>query len=96
MPTLDKLIAQRDALLAIAGKHGAHSVRIFGSVARGEDTERSDIDFLIALDSGRSLLDLIGLKNDLEDYLHRPTDVVTEGCLHHLIRQRVLDEAKPL
>ena len=96
MGTYDQLVAQRDIILRMAQKHGARSVRVFGSVARGTDGHSSDIDFLIALDEGRSLLDLIGFKHDLEDYLHRPADVVTEAGLHPLIRNQVLQEARPL
>ena len=96
MATFDLLLAQRDTILNLARKHGAGSVRVFGSVARGCDDESSDIDFLVTMESGRSLLDLIGFKHDLEDHLHRPADVVTEEGLHPLIRQQVLGEARPL
>ena len=96
MATFDLLVAQRDTILNLAHKHGAHSVRVFGSVARGSDSETSDIDFLVSLEKGRSLLDLIGFKHDLEDCLHRQADVITEEGLHPLIRQQVLGEARPL
>ena len=71
-------------------------MRIFGSVARGEAGENSDIDFLVKLEPGRSLLDLAGLVVELEDLLNRKVDVVTEQGLYWLLRRRVLKEARPL
>ncbi len=87
---------RRDESLRIAEHRGARNVRIFGSVARGEADERSDVDFLVELEPGRSLLDLGGLLMDLQELLNRPVDVVTEQGLRERIRQRVLDEAIPL
>lgn len=75
---------------------GAHNVRLFGSVARGEDDDQSDVDFLVDLEPGRSLLDLGGLLMDLQEILGRPVDVVTEKGLRERLRQRVLREAVPL
>lgn len=71
-------------------------MRIFGSVARGEADERSDVDFLVELEPGRSLLDLGGLLMDLQQLLGHPVDVVTERGLRERIRERVLEEAIPL
>jgi predicted nucleotidyltransferase len=68
-------------------------VRVFGSVARGEADERSDIDFLVEMEPGRSLLDLGGLLMDLRDLLGREVDVVTERGLRRRIKDRVLREA---
>ncbi|MEC4812934.1 MAG: nucleotidyltransferase family protein [Scytonema sp. PMC 1069.18] len=88
---------KREEILTIAAKHGACNLRVFGSVARGEETEASDIDFLIDYD-----LDEIsawfpgGLILDLETLLHRKVDVVTTQSLHYLIRDKVLNEAIPL
>jgi len=90
------LAARRDEILRLAAKHGAHNVRIFGSVARGDADERSDIDFLVDMDAGRSLLDLGGLLMDLRTLLSRPVDVVTEKGLRKRIRERVLREATRL
>lgn len=87
---------RRAAIQRIAHRHGATSVRIFGSVARGEASEDSDIDFLIELEPGRSLLDLGGMLHDLEALLGRRVDVVTPGALKARIRDRVLAEAIPL
>ena len=88
--------AHRATIYAIAQHYGATNVRIFGSTARGEATERSDIDLLVHMDSERSLLDYVALRQDLEALLGRPVDVVTEKNLHWYIRDRVLAEARPL
>lgn len=86
----------RSEILDAAKRHGARNVRIFGSLAQGEGTEASDLDLLVTLGEGRSLLDLVGLKQDLEDLIHRPVDVVTEQALSPYLRERVLSEAVPL
>jgi predicted nucleotidyltransferase len=72
------------------------SVRVFGSVARGEANAESDVDFLVELEVGRSLFDLGGFLIDLQSLLSRKVDVVTEGGLHWYIKDRILSEAKPL
>lgn len=85
---------KREEIINIADQHGAFNLRLFGSVARGEETEQSDIDFLIDYD-----LDKIsswfpsGLVEDLETLLNRRVDVVTINSLHYLIRDKVLSEA---
>ena len=86
----------RKGILRLAVRHGARNVRVFGSLARGEGSEDSDLDLLVTLGKGRSLLDLVGLKQDLEDLVHRPVDVVTEQALSPYLRERVLSEAVPL
>ena len=96
MPLSDLLAQRRAEILAIAARHGATSVRVFGSVARGEDDENSDIDFLVELEDGRSLLDLGGLVVDLRELLGQPVDVVTVRGLKDRIRSRVLAEAVSL
>jgi predicted nucleotidyltransferase len=83
-------------VLRVARLHGATSVRVFGSWARGEQSERSDLDLLVDLEAGRSLLDLVAIKQDLEDLLHCSVDVVTERSLSPWLRERVLAEAIPL
>jgi uncharacterized protein len=83
-------------LLRIARLHGATAVRVFGSWARGEQTESSDLDLLVDLEAGRSLLDLIAIKQDLEDLLRCSVDVVTERSLSPSWREHVLAEAIPL
>ena len=80
-------------ILGLAAKYGARNVRVFGSVARGQADERSDVDFLVEMDPGRSLLDLGGLQVELEALLGCPVDVVTEKGLKPRIRGRVLAEA---
>ncbi len=96
MVSLNNILNRREAILRIASEHGARNVRIFGSVARGEQTEASDLDLLICLDADRSLLDHVALVQDLEDALNCSVDVVNERTLHHSIRQRVLAEAVSL
>ena len=87
---------QREDILRIAAQHGAHNVRVFGSVARGEARPDSDVDLLVELEPGRSLLDLGGLLMDLQTLLGREVDVVTDKGLRDRIRARVLQEARPL
>lgn len=86
----------RAEILNLAVRHGVRNVRVFGSLARGEGREGSDLDLLVTLGEGRSLLDLVGLKQDLEDLIHRPVDVVTEQSLSPYLREQVLSEAIPL
>ena len=93
MRTRDELTALRPQILAAAAASGAHQLRVFGSVARGEDREDSDVDFLVALEPGRSLLDLARLELDLEHLLRRRVDVVSENGLRDSIRAAVLREA---
>ena len=90
---LDDLRHQRQAILALAERHGARNLRIFGSVAAGASTAASDVDVLARFDSDRSLLDLGGLKADLEDLLGCSVDVVSEGGLRHGFREVVLQQA---
>ncbi len=94
---LDQLLEEkRGEILRIAAEHGAREVRVFGSVARGEADLESDIDFLVDLETGRSLLDLGGLQMELESLLGRRVDVVTARGLKARIRERVLREAVPV
>ncbi|MCM8750195.1 nucleotidyltransferase family protein [Thermomicrobiaceae bacterium CFH 74404] len=87
---------KREEILRIAARYGARNVRVFGSLARGEADEQSDIDLLVELEPGRSLFDLGGLQFELERLLGCRVDVVTERGLKARIRQRVLREAVPL
>lgn len=86
----------RKTILAIAARYGARNVRVFGSVARGEAGDQSDLDLLVDLDSGRTLMDLGGLLMDLQAQLGMRVDVTTEGMLRKEIRNRILSEALPL
>jgi predicted nucleotidyltransferase len=96
MHTAETLSEYRDAILAIASRYGAQNVRVFGSVARGDADDASDIDFLVDLPAGKSLLDLGGLVVELGELLGRPVDVVTPRGLKERIRDRVLAEAVSL
>jgi uncharacterized protein len=96
MDVKDLLTEKRETILQIAAKYGARNVRVFGSVARDEAGEQSDIDFLVDMEPGRSLLDLGGLLMDLKDLLGRDIDLVTEDGIYWLLRRRILKEAKPL
>jgi uncharacterized protein len=87
---------RRQEVLRIASRHGASNVRVFGSVARGEAGPESDVDFLVDLERGRSLLDHAALKVELEQLLERPVDVATERGLKARIREHILQEAIPL
>ncbi|MGO9116934.1 MAG: nucleotidyltransferase family protein [Desulfomonilaceae bacterium] len=87
---------KRDEILRVAARHGAINIRIFGSVARGEQDEKSDLDLLVTMETGRSLLDHAALWLELRDLLGREVDVVSEKGLQPRMRDRVLKEAVPL
>ena len=93
----DKLLKEkRPAVMTLAVKHGAQNLRIFGSVARGDFDSESDIDFLVKMEEGRSLLDLSALTLDLRELLGVKVDVVSEDGLYWLLRRRILKEARSL
>ena len=95
--TIEELIKENRAkILEITSLHGAAKVRIFGSAARGETKPGSDIDLLIELQAGRSLLDIVAIKQDLEDLLGCKVDVVTEAALSPYIKDDVLQQAVSL
>ncbi len=94
--TSTELRDRRDEIVEIARARGSSRVRVFGSVARGEAIDGSDVDFLVDLEPGRSLLDLGGLLMDLQDLLERNVDVVTERGLRPRVAQRVLADAVEL
>ena len=92
--SIDELLREkRDEILQIAAKHGASNVRVFGSVAGGEANAESDVDLLVELERGRSLLDHAALMIELESLLGRRVDVATERGLKPHIRERILGEA---
>ena len=94
---VDELVnKQRAEIVRIAKVNGATRVRIFGSFARGTARPDSDLDLLIDLESGRHLLDLVAIKQDLEDLLGRPVHVVTEAAISPYIRAEILRDATPL
>ncbi len=96
MTTIDVLKIKRNDILRLASQHGAHHVRVFGSFARGEAGAASDVDLLVQMDSGRSLLDLIGLTQELESILQRKVDVLTDEGLSPYLKERIQAEAVPL
>ena len=96
MTTLDLLKTKREDILRLAALRGARNLRVFGSVARGEEDSTSDVDFLVDMEPGKSLLDLGGLLMDLQELLGCPVDIVTEQGLKTRLRNRVLQEAVPL
>ena len=94
--TLDLLKTKREDILRLAALRGARNLRVFGSVARGEEDSASDVDFIVDMEPGKSLLDLGGLLMDLQELLGCPVDIVTEKGLKARLRNRVLQEALPL
>jgi len=93
---LQSLRSRRDEILECAAEHGAVDVRVFGSVARGEAGLDSDVDLLVKMESGRSLLDLVGLWQDLEDLLGAHVDVLSEGGVSPYLRERIYADALAL
>ena len=87
---------KRDEIRDIATRHGAYNIRIFGSVVRGEAGPDSDIDFLINVGPTTSSWFPAGLILDLQEFLGRPVEIVTEKALNPYIREHVLREAVPL
>ncbi len=88
-----EIIKMKEEILAIASRHGAHDVRLFGSMARGEETSRSDIDFLVKTSENTSPWFPAGLIDELQSLLGSKVDVVTEQALHWYLRERILKEA---
>ena len=87
---------KRDQIMRLAALYGVERMRIFGSLARGQATSESDIDFLVAFRRGKTLLDLIGFKQDLENLLGQKVDVVSEGGVSPHLRNRIFGEAVSL
>ncbi len=95
--TLDDLRgSKREEILRLASDYGARNVRVLGSFSRGENEAASDIDFLVDLDTGRTLMDLGGLLMELQQALNCPVDVTTEKMLRPRIREHALRDAVPL
>lgn len=90
---LQQLLVKKQEIINIANKHGAYNIRVFGSVARGEADNNSDIDFLVDLGDDLSPWFPVRLIRDLEQLLKRKVDVVTENGLKERIKKRVIDEA---
>lgn len=93
---LDDLRDRRDEILVYAANHGARNVRVFGSTARRETGNGSDVDLLVEMEPGRSLLDLVGLWQDLEELLGAHVDLLSDGGVSPHLRERIFAEAVPL
>ena len=87
---------KREEILKVAARRGARNVRLFGSLARGEESADSDVDLLVDMEEGRSLLDLSHLLQDMEELLGCRVHVVEPEALHWVIRERIIKEAVPL
>ena len=93
---IQTLREKRAALMELAARRGAHHMRVFGSVARGEAEEGSDVDLLVEFDPDRSAFDLAALRQDFEEYLGVPVDLATEKGLKEAVRSEVLRESVAL
>ena len=91
-----KLKKQKEEILRIAALHGAHNVRVFGSAVHGGTAEAHDLDLLVEMEKGRTLLDIIAIKQNIEDLLHFKVDVVTTAAISPYIRDEVLSKAVEL
>jgi uncharacterized protein len=94
--TSDSFTRARQVILSESRQHGAANVRVFGSFARGTQRKTSDIDLLVVMEDGRTLLDLIALEQSLTRRLGRQFDIITERSLGPHLRDRILAEARPL
>ena len=88
--------AHRQEIIEIAERRGFSNVRVFGSMARGDATQDSDVDLLVTTKPKTTLVGLSGLVLDVEELLNRKVDVVTDDEIYHLLRDRILGEAVPL
>lgn len=89
----------QDAIAVMAEvlrKHGVRRASLFGSTVRGDETAKSDVDLLVEMDEGTSLLDLVGIKLEIEELLHRKVDVVTYDSIHPLLKDRILREQEQI
>lgn len=91
-----KLEEIKDRIIPVLRRYDVRRASVFGSFVKGEEKEGSDIDFLVEFGGEKSLLDLVGLKMDLEDVLGRKVDVLTYNSLHPLLRDRILKEQKAI
>jgi hypothetical protein len=94
--TRKNLAERREAILELARRYGASDVRVFGSVARGDNTEESDLDLIVRFEPGRTLLDHGGLLMDLRELLGMKVDVIDEEGMRPRFRRHVMKEAIPL
>lgn len=96
MGRYDEILLHKDAIMKIAASRGARQIRLFGSVIRGEEKPNSDLDLLVEFEPERSLIDHVGLIQDLQDFLGYKVDIVTEKGLNCHIRDKIIQEAIPL
>ena len=96
MLTIEQLQARRHELIELARMHKAENIRVFGSVARGEANENSDVDLLVHFQQGASLFDLIHLIEDTSALIDSKVDIVSDGGLSPYLARRILAEARPL
>jgi predicted nucleotidyltransferase len=96
MLTKDDIRRRRAEIIEVANRYGAYDIRLFGSIARGDATEDSDLDFIVRFEPGRSLLDHGGLVMDLRDLLGRRVDVIDDDAMQPRFRDHVMKEAIPL
>ena len=96
MTTLEELKRRKDEIQRISAKHGISRLRVFGSVARGEPTDQSDLDLLVKMAPSRDLTDLVSFAQDIQDILHIRVDVVSEDGLSPFLRNKIIAEAKPI
>ncbi|MDA8228468.1 MAG: nucleotidyltransferase family protein [Desulfitobacterium hafniense] len=96
MPAILEVKIKRQQILDLATRYNVKNIKVFGSVAKGEDGSNSDIDFLVDCKEDCSLFDLIALKDDLQQILHRKIDLVTPDSIHWTIRNSVIGEAQDI
>lgn len=96
MPAILEVKIKRQQILDLATRYNVKNIKVFGSVAKGEDGPNSDIDFLVDCKEDCSLFDLIALKDDLQQILHRKIDLVTPDSVHWTIRNRIIGEAQDI
>lgn len=96
MPIKNLLQKKRNEITKIASRYGIQRIRLFGSAARNEEESASDIDLLVAFERGRSLLDLIGFKQEMEDLLGIKVDVVSEKGVSPYLKDQIFGGAVPL
>jgi predicted nucleotidyltransferase len=92
----EDIVKRREEIIALASRYGASNIRIFGSVARGDSTDASDLDLIVRLEPGRSLFDLGGLLMDLRDLLGVKVDVISENGIRDRWRDHLMAESVPL
>ena len=93
MKIADFIKKNRNQIHEIASRHGAQNIRLFGSIARNEERKDSDVDLLVSMQPGSSLLDIIAIKQDLEELLGRKVDVVTEDSISPYMREEIFRDA---